>query len=1014
MAEPYVPLWCKSNASFLEGASHPEELVEEAGRLGLGGLALTDRDGLYGIVAAHGKAQELGLPLILGSQLTLMGGETMVLLVENHQGYRNLCRLISQGRRRSSKGQCQVQRDEVCHYQAGLLALLPPHPGLYRQLGPLQEAFGDRLYAMVVRHHLAEDIELEAMVREHRLPLVAAQEVLYHRPERRPLQDVLSCIRYGLPLARAGRRLRANGEHALKSPETFARLFQDLPQALEATLQIAARCRFSLKEIRYRYPEERIPQGQTLQSRLEQLTWQGALKRYQGQVPPAVEQQILKELELIAQLDFGGYFLTLHHIVEFCQRHQILCQGRGSAANSVVCYCLEITAVDPVKMGLLFERFLSLERAEPPDIDLDIAHQDRERVIQYVYEVYGRERAAMVANVIRYRPRSALRDVGKALGLEPLFCERLSKMMSHFMEDLDPQRLAQVGLDLENPSHRHLLRLSQEILGFPRHLSIHPGGFLLGHEPVSDLVPIENARMPGRTVIQWDKRDVEALGLFKVDLLGLGALSHLDRCFQLLAQHRGLQLNMANLPHDDPATFAMLETANSVGIFQIESRAQMTMLPRLRPRSYYDLVIQVSIVRPGPITGGMVHPYLRRRNGEEAVDYPHPCLEPILKKTLGIPLFQEQVIRLAMVAADYSGGEADQLRRDMGAWKSSGKIEGHRQKLVERMVARGIDRRFAERVFEQIRGFGEYGFPESHAASFALITYATAYLKCHYPAEFTCALLNSQPMGFYSPLSIVEDARRNGVVFRPLDVQKSLWDCTLEEGEVRMGLRYVKGLESSSAERLCLARLQGPFASLEELARRAGLERKALAQMARSGALDSLGKARRSQLWAVAALSPVWRDCPWNEPEPEPDLPALSPAESLYWDCQYSSHSLAGHPLSVWRTRLQQLGIPEARKLNALPHRSRVRYAGLVICRQRPETARGTTFFTLEDETGMVNVIVKPDLFEKRSVLARQAGLLGVVGQLESRQGVVHILAQDLFEPALKETVAKVASRDFH
>ncbi|WP_337289074.1 error-prone DNA polymerase, partial [Candidatus Methylomirabilis sp.] len=629
--------------------------------------------------------------------------------------------------------------------------------------GQLRDAFGDRLYAFLARHRQADEVRTEARLRaraaRYGLSLVAATEVLYHTQARRPLQDVLTAIRHGVTVSSAGRRLKPNAEHDLKPPSDFAALFVDDPAAVARTEEVAVRCAFSLTELRYRYPSERLQDGTTSAQRLRQLTFEGAKHRYGGEVPPDVLRQLEMELHLIDALDYPGYFLTMWEIVEFCRQRGILCQGRGSAASSAVCYCLSITAIDPVRMGLLFERFISKERAEPPDIDLDIQHNRREEVIQHVYDTYGRSHAAMVANVIRYRPRSAVRDVGKALGLPETSLDRLARLLSHH-GDIEPEALRQAGLDPETPLHRHLLRLTNEILETPRHLSIHPGGFLLGHDPIWTIVPIENATMPDRTVIQWDKDDLEALGLFKVDLLGLGALSHLNLTFRLLKQHRGLELDMATIPPNDPTTFEMIQRADTVGVFQIESRAQMAMLPRLRPRAFYDLVIEVSIVRPGPITGGMVHPYLRRRRGEESVLYPHPSLQPVLEKTLGVPLFQEQVMRLAMIAADYTPGEADQLRRDMAAWRGPGRIERHRERLISRMRAKGIAAEFAERVFSQIRGFGEYGFPESHAASFALIAYATAWLKRHYPAEFTCALLNAQPMGFYAPATIVEDAKR--------------------------------------------------------------------------------------------------------------------------------------------------------------------------------------------------------------------------------------------------------------
>jgi error-prone DNA polymerase len=673
-------------------------------------------------------------------------------------------------------------------------------------------------------------------------------------------------------------------------------------------------------------------------------------------------------------------------------------------------------------MGLLFERFLSRERAEPPDIDLDIEHERREEVIQHVYARYGRSHAAMVANVIRYRVRSAVRDVGKALGIPETALDRLSKLLSHHGE-LAPRTLAQAGLDPERETVAHLLRLAGEALDFPRHLSIHPGGFLLGHEPVCDLVPIENAAMPERTVIQWDKDGLEALGLFKVDLLGLGALHQLHLGFELLERHHGERYTMATIPAGDRATFDMVCRADTVGVFQIESRAQMAMLPRLKPRSYYDLVVEVSIVRPGPITGGMVHPYLRRRSGEEPVVYPHPCLEPVLEKTLGVPLFQEQVIRLAVVAADYTPGEADQLRRDMAAWRRSGRIERHRERLIRRMCAKGIAPEFAERVFEQIRGFGEYGFPESHAASFALIAYATAWMKCHYPDVMVCSLLNAQPMGFYSPATLVDDAKRHGVEVRPVDVRASDWPCTLEHAAgssistrcaVRMGLRYVKGLRAGQVERLVAVRGERPFASVEDFVDRTGFDEGATARLAAAGALSSLERNRRTALWRVRGRS--------RAPRPALSLPAderipafreLDELETIRWDYRAAAHSASGHPLAPLRSALAARGLPDAREVAASPHGRRVRYAGMVICRQRPGTASGVVFMTLEDETGFVNVVVWSSIFERDAALILTTGLLGVTGKLQVQDGVVHLVAERFWVPPLGRGMEGGGSRDF-
>ena len=1062
----YAPLWCRSNFSFLEGASHPDELVEQAHALGIEALALTDRDGVHGMVRAHVKAKELGVRLIVGAEVTVDDAvnaaaaaatgdaaqpSTCVLLAANRIGYANLCRLITAGRLRRPKGESRVTWPEVCERAEGLIALWGGDRSLLVRdtepravAGPLREAFGDRLYALAARHRRAEEVRREACLRRHAgragLPLVAATEVLYHTPARRDLQDVLTCIRHGVTLAAAGRLIRPNAEHDLKSPQRMAQLFADEPVLVERTREVASRCTFSLSEIRYRYPAERLPDGKTSSDWLRELTLGGARKRFGAGVPPAIREQIDRELALIDELDYGGYFLTMWEIVRFCRQEGILCQGRGSAANSVVCYCLGITAVDPTRVELLFERFLSRERHEPPDIDLDIMHARREEVIQHVYRKYGRDRAAMVANVVRYRGRSAVREVGKALGLSETAIDRLARLLSHH-GPLDAAGLTHAGLDPDSPIHGHLFRLCEQIQDCPRHLSIHPGGFLLGHEPVHDLVPIENATMPDRTVIQWDKDDLEDLGLFKVDLLGLGALTQLDLGFRLLDRHYGRELSLDRIPSDDPQTYDQICRSDTVGVFQIESRAQMAMLPRLRPRQYYDLVVEVSIVRPGPITGGMVHPYLRRRRGEEPVVYPHPCLEPVLRKTLGVPLFQEQVMKLAMVAADYTPGEADQLRRDMAAWRRSGRIERHRDRLVSRMLAKGIVREFAERVFDQIRGFGEYGFPESHAASFALIAYATAWLRCHYPDVFTCSLLNAQPMGFYTPATIVDDAIRHGVEVRPVDVTASAWDCTLEpeledseEGRtgpgaapgargkarqgfaVRMGLRYVKSLsEERDWRRIAAARAARPFASLADFSRRTRLDDRVLRRLAEAGAFAPFEGRRRAALWEAQGLGAVSETpLPVAPDEPLPDFDPLDDFQTIDWDYRFSAHSTRGHPLAPLREALAAQNLPDARTVTGMPDGRRVRYAGLVICRQRPGTASGVTFMTLEDETGFVNVVIWKQVFEDHAALARTASFLGVSGKLQSESGVVHVVADALWAPEIPARPPTAGSRDFH
>ena len=1045
----YVPLWCKSNFSFLEGASHPEELVEQAHTHGLRSLALTDRDGIYGVVRAYVKAQELGVHLIIGAEVTVgdpVCPSTCILLVLNSTGYANLCRLITGGRLRSPKGESSVTWSEIFDRSDGLIVLWGgdqsalvragstevQKQALRRVISQMRDAFGDRLYAIVCRHRRTEEVHQEACLRRHAeradIPLVAANEVLYHTPARRNLHDVVTCIRHGVTLATAGRCTKANAEHDLKTPRMMTHLFADEPMLLDRTRDIAARCTFTLSEIRYRYPSEHLPNGKTSSTWPRELTLFGAGERFRGAVPRNIREQIEKELSLIKELDYGGYFLTMWEIVQYCRQEGILCQGRGSAANSVVCYCLGITAVDPTRVELLFERFLSRERHEPPDIDLDIMHGRREEVIQHVYKKYGRSHAAMVANVVRYRPRSAVRDVGKVFGMSSTSIEQLAKTLSH-STDLTALSLPPAGLELSSLRHDQFLQLTAELENFPRHLSIHPGGFLLGHKPVHDLVPVENATMADRTVIQWDKSDLEALGLFKVDLLGLGALTQLDIAFRLLQTHYERELSLDRIPQDDPETYDQICRSDTVGVFQIESRAQMAMLPRLRPRHYYDLVIEVSIVRPGPITGDMVHPFLRRRNGEEPVVYPHNCLEPVLRKTLGVPLFQEQVMKLAVVAADYTPGEADQLRRDMAAWYRSGRIERHHERLVTRMMAKGITKTFAERVFEQIRGFGEYGFPESHAASFALIAYATAWLRCHYPDVFICALLNAQPMGFYSPATIVEDATRHGVEIHPIDVTVSEWDCTLEpssiniEGHnkpqrrfgVRMGLRYVKDLSKDRDwQRVEVARAEHPFTTMTDFTRRTGLDDRMLQRLAEVGAFGAFEANRRSALWQVQGFATLRdRSLPILAEDQLPVFRSLSNFQTINWDYQFSGHSTHGHPLEPLREMLMAQGLPNAEMVLQMRDGQRVNFAGIVICRQRPSTASGVTFMTLEDESGFLNVVIWKQVFDEHVVLVKTASFLGVSGKLQIESQVAHLVAEQFWLPELMVHPETGGSRDF-
>jgi error-prone DNA polymerase len=1028
----YVPLWVKSNHSFLEGASFPEELVERAHELGLPAVAITDRDGVYGLVRAHMRAKELGIRIVTGAQLTVdIEGDShhVVALAKTRLGYADLCRALSLGHARCDKGVSLVHAEDLQRVREVFFLCATPATlrVLHASRGP------SSLFALCARHLTDRERPLEkglrSVAKELGVPTVGANEVLYHDKLRRPLQDILACIRGGKTLSEAGHTICANAEHDLKPADEIGRLFADDPACLRRTLDIMEQCAFSLDDLRYRYPEEHLPSGRSEQGWLRELTFRGARTRYQGKVPVDVRTQLERELQIIRKLDYGGYFLTMHEIVQYCRQQSILCQGRGSAANSAVCFCLGITAIDPVRMDLLFERFLSVERAEPPDIDLDIEHERREEVIQHVYEKYGRRHAAMVANIIRYRIRSAVRDVGKVLGLSRTDLETATRLLRHRDDVLNPELLREAGLEKDAPATRHLWSLASQILDFPRHLSIHPGGFLLGHRPVDEIVPIEPATMEGRTVIQWDKYDVDNLALFKVDLLGLGALTCIHHAFDLLLEHKGKALEIATVPVEDKATYDMVSRGDTVGVFQIESRAQMAMLPRLRPRTFYDLVIEVAIVRPGPIQGDMVHPYLRRRKGEEEIVYPHPKLERILKKTLGVPIFQEQVMKLAVDAAGYTPGEADQLRRDMAAWRKSGRIEKHRTRMIPRMLAEGIPEEFAERVFSQIRGFGEYGFPESHAASFALLAYVTAWLRCHHHDVFTCAILNAQPMGFYTPATLVEDAKRHGVEVRPVNINKSQWNCTLtplkkEEQSpvdgakrrlygVRMGLRYVKGLGVVERERL--ETVEPPYPNLATFVRQTRLNRKAMHALAEAGAFECFGLNRRDAIWQVRSLSRFAQDAlPLEPASSQISFASLASDDQVLWDYRSSHHSTRGHPMQGLRHTLRSRGIPEATRVHSRAHGDELDYVGMVICRQRPGTASGVTFFTLEDETGFVNVVVWKQVFDRHAALAKTAALLGVSGEIQKADGVIHLIAKSLWAPDVSLAEQTHRSRDFH
>ena len=1004
----YAELHCLSNFTFQRGASHPEELVARAAALGYRALALTDECSLAGVVRAHLAARKHGLKLIIGAEFRLADGTQLALLATDRRSYGALAALITTGRRRAQKGCYLLARAdlEACA-ASGLLALLLAGDGQW-----LAAHFRGRAWIAVELHCGPNDrARLDALREQSHssgLPLVAAGDVHMHLRSRRPLQDALTAIRLGLPLERCAQSLYPNAERHLRARVRLAQIYP--PELLAETLAIAARCAFSLDELRYEYPEELVPPGETPASWLAQLTAQGLAGRFPGGMPPKVQGLVEHELKLIAELRYEPFFLTVHDVVRFARSRGILCQGRGSAANSAVCYALGITEVDPARMATLFERFVSRERDEPPDIDVDFEHQRREEVIQYIYAKYGRSRAALAATVICYRPRSAVRDLGKALGLAPEQVERLARSLSWWDgRQVLPERLAEAGLDPASPALGRLARLAEDLAGFPRHLSQHVGGFVIARGPLAELVPVENAAMPERTVIQWDKDDLEALGLLKVDVLALGMLSAIRRALDFLG------MRMQDIPAEDPAVYAMIQKADTVGVFQIESRAQMSMLPRLRPENFYDLVIEVAIVRPGPIQGGMVHPYLRRRRGLEPVAYPSEAVRNVLERTLGVPIFQEQVMQLAVVAAGFTPGEADQLRRSMAAWKRKGGLEPFEERLVQGMLARGYRREFAEAIYRQILGFGEYGFPESHSASFALLVYASAWLKCHYPAAFCAALLNSQPMGFYAPAQLVQDARRHGVDVRPPEVSASDWDCTLEAGAVRLGLRRVGGLSEAAASRIVSARAAGPFASAEDLARRAALGRRELRCLAEGGALAALAGHRRQAHWAVAGLRPaagLLREAPLGETLLE--LPAPGEGEDIVADYASLGLTLGRHPVALLRGRLHDLKLISAQALGARAHGSRVRAAGLVTCRQRPDTASGVVFVTLEDETGTVNVVVWRDLVERQRRELLGARLLGVEGVIERDGDVVHLVARRLSDHSglLGQLLAR--SRDFH
>ncbi|WP_145183226.1 error-prone DNA polymerase [Pseudomonas sp. URMO17WK12:I11] len=1021
----YAELHCLSNFSFQRGASSADELFRRAREQGYQALAITDECTLAGIVRAWQAAKAHQVRLIVGSEVQLVDGTRLVLLVQNLEGYQNLCALITRARRRAAKGDYQLFAEDVQRYQQGLLALWIADDDTPQSAAAwLGEAFAERLWLAVHLHRGSDDAQRLArtLVSAQQLGIraVACGDVHMHVRGRRALQDCMTAIRQHCTVAEAGRHLFANGERHLRTLQHLAELFP--PALLAESLVIAAQCHFDLGELRYQYPRELVPAGQTPASWLRTLCERGLPQRWPAGVSAKVRGALDKELALIEELGYESYFLTVHDIVAFARRERILCQGRGSAANSVVCFVLGITELDPMEHRLLFERFLSRERNEPPDIDVDFEHERREEVIQYVFRRYGRDRAALTAVVNTYHAAGAVRDVGRVLGLPADQLDALAKCCGRWTDRIpDAQRLAEAGFDAASPSLRRILVLAGELIGFPRHLSQHPGGFVISEQPLDQLVPVENAAMAERTVIQWDKDDLDMVGLLKVDVLALGMLSALRRCFDLLQRHRGRQLTLATIPSEDPATYAMISRAETMGVFQIESRAQMAMLPRLRPSTFYDLVIEVAIVRPGPIQGDMVHPYLRRRLKQEPVTYPSEKLKAVFERTLGVPLFQEQVMELAMIGADYSPGEADQLRRSMAAWKRHGGLEPHRRRLLDGMLRNGYDLAFAERIFEQIKGFGSYGFPESHAASFALLCYASSWLKCHEPAIFTCALINSWPMGFYSPDQLLQEARRQGIEVRPVDVFHSQWDCTLEPVQhdvlaIRLGLRQIRGFSEPDAQRLQQARAERPWRDVEDLCLRAGLDSRARARLADAGALRGLARDRHHARWQVAAVQsqlPLFAEVE-AAPEDEVMLPAPTVGEDLMADYDTLGTTLGPHPLRLLRPRLRALGCRSSAELDGVEHGDAVAVAGLVVGRQRPGTASGVTFVTLEDEYGMLNVVVWRELAERQRRALVGAQLLKVSGRLEQENGVRHLIARRLEDVSPLLQGLDVRSRDFH
>ncbi|TDX01886.1 error-prone DNA polymerase [Dinghuibacter silviterrae] len=996
----YTELQVTTNFCFLRGASHPQEFVAQAAAFGQAAIGITDRNTLAGIVRAHAEAKKRGVRLIPGARLDLLDGPSLLAYPTDREAYGRLSELLTTGNLRAEKGDCHLYKADVYAHAKGMRFIVVPPDRLNRlfdfeeafrkDVEEYREALGDACYLAACRHYRGDDAKQLHRLSHLGLPLVATNDVHYHVPERRPLQDVLTCIREKCTIQSAGYRLHPNAERFMKPTAEMQRLFRSYPDAIRRTRELAEACTFSLDSLRYLYPEELTTEGRTPMEELTYLSWKGARERFGDDIPDKIQATIRHELAFIEEMNYPSYFLTVHDLVRFARSQHILCQGRGSAANSTVCYCLGITSVDPTKFDLLFERFLSAARNEPPDIDVDFEHERREEVIQYVYNKYGRDRAAIVATVTQLHYKGAVRDVGKAMGLSVDAVDRLAKALDEHPDE---------------PSLQKVMELTEQYMGFPRQLGQHTGGFVITRGKLTDLCPILNARMEDRTNIEWDKDDIDQLGFLKIDVLALGMLTCIRKAFDLARQHHGLDLTLANIPQDDPAVYEMVSTADTIGVFQIESRAQQSMLPRLRPKSFYDLVIEVAIVRPGPIQGDMVHPYLRRRNGEEPVDFPSDELRDILGRTLGVPLFQEQAMKIAIVAAGFTPTEADELRRSMATFKAQGQVTRFREKLVNGMVAKGYQASYAERVFKQLEGFGSYGFPESHAVSFALLVYVSAWLKCYHPDVFAGAILNSLPMGFYQPAQLVIDAQKHGVTFLPVDVNHSVWDYTLVDPSgrfcsVRMGFRQVGGISEEDVL-LLIARRIRPYVSVESL-QDAGVPLSVLERLADADAFRSLGLDRRQALWEVSAL----KDRPMGLFQGQPSdslfetgikLPSMRLSEHVLQDYATTSLSLKAHPVSFVRGNLHLLGVMVAGSLARCSNGERVRVSGLVLVRQRPGTASGVCFITLEDETGTVNLVVWAKLFEQYRKEILSSRLLMAEGHLQIEREVIHVIVQRVY-----------------